>query len=50
MIVGEMRLIAQTHHAQRCGHGSFSGGQDGANEQNLCLNPGWLPKKWLKWY
>ena len=39
MIVLELRLGAQAHHAQRCRHGALARSQDRANQQDVGPRP-----------
>lgn len=39
VVVLELRVVAQSHHAQDCGDGTFAWRQDGADEQDFVPSP-----------
>src|SRR4051812_15498517 len=48
MIILKMMLVAQTHHAQRTGDGSFAGSQNSPEEKNVRTAPDTLGKQRTK--
>ena len=45
MITGIVAVVAESHDAQRRGHGALARGQDRAGQQNLGFQPGRAAKQ-----
>jgi hypothetical protein len=45
MVELEVRFVAQSHHLERAGDGSFSGGQEGPQEKDLSTPPNSIEKQ-----
>src|SRR5206468_4815376 len=46
MVDLKLRFVAQSHHPQRAGDGSFSGSQNRSQQQDLCASPNSIEKQW----